>query len=175
MIRARWRNLTIVAAIAAAMACGEAGPRVAVGRPAPAYRGITLDGDSTSLDAARGDVVLLNIWATWCEPCKRELPVLEQLHQHRAPDGLRLIGVSVDAQGEENAVRSFATEYGLSYPIWLDPSERVTATFLAVGVPASYLIARDGTLLWRHVGPIRENDPELTRLLDSALAVPRGG
>jgi hypothetical protein len=50
----------------------------------------------------------------------------------------------------------------------------VTATFLAVGVPASYLIARDGTLLWRHVGPIQENDPVLTRLLDSALAVPRG-
>ncbi len=175
MIRARWRGLALLSAAVTSIACGDTGPRVAVGRPAPAYRGITLDGDSTSLEAVRGDVVLLNIWATWCEPCKRELPVLEQLHEQRAADGLRLIGVSVDAQGEERAVRSFATEYGLTYPIWLDPSERVTATFLAVGVPASYLIARDGTLLWRHVGPIRENDPELTRLLDSALAVPRDG
>jgi thiol-disulfide isomerase/thioredoxin len=166
--------VALIAAVVGATACGDAAPHVAVGRAAPAYRGVTLNGDSTSLEAVRGDVVLLNIWATWCEPCKRELPVLEQLHEQRSADGLRLIGVSVDAQGEEKAVRDFAAEYGLTYPIWLDPSERVTATFLAVGVPASYLIARDGTLLWRHVGPIQENDPVLTRLLDSALAVPRG-
>lgn len=158
----------------ATTACGDASPHVAIGRSAPRYHGVAITGDSTSLEALRGDVVLLNIWATWCEPCKDELPVLEKMYTTRAAQGFQLIGVSVDAQGEENKVKDFAATYGITYPIWLDPTERVTATFLAVGVPASYLIARDGTLLWRKVGPIRENDPDLGRLLDSALAVPRG-
>lgn len=156
-----------------ATAC-DATPRVTVGRPAPSYHGISLAGDSTSVEALRGQVVLLNIWATWCVPCKDELPVLEELYTKRAAEGFQLVGVSIDAQGEEAKVRDFIDTYALTFPIWLDPTERVTATFLAVGVPASYLIARDGTLLWKKVGPIRENDPVLGRLLDSALAVPRG-
>jgi peroxiredoxin len=100
--------------------------------------------------------------------------VLQKLHVRRAAEGLQLIGVSVDAQGEERKVAQFVADYGLGYPIWLDPTERITAAFLAVGVPASYLIAPDGTLLWRKIGPIRENEPELARLLDSALTLPRG-
>jgi thiol-disulfide isomerase/thioredoxin len=172
MIRGAPALLALLALLVAG--CGDAAPRVTIGRSAPAYHGVSLAGDSTSLEALRGQVVLLNIWATWCTPCKDELPVLEKLYASRAADGLELVGISIDAQGEEAKVRDFATTYGLTYPIWLDPTERVTATFLAVGVPASYLIARDGTLLWKKVGPIRENDPALGRLLDSALAVPRG-
>jgi cytochrome c biogenesis protein CcmG, thiol:disulfide interchange protein DsbE len=152
----------------------DAAPRVTVGERAPQYRGVTLAGDSTPLGSLDGRVVLLNIWATWCEPCKEELPILQSIYRARSAEGFEIVGVSVDAQGEEQKVQAFVADYGLTYPIWLDPSERVSATFLAVGVPASYLIARDGTLLWKKVGPIRENDPELSRLLDSALAVPRG-
>jgi thiol-disulfide isomerase/thioredoxin len=165
------RALTLLLLLATAC---DATPRVTVGRSAPSYHGISLAGDSTSIEALRGQVVLLNIWATWCVPCKDELPVLEELYTKRAAEGFQLVGVSIDAQGEEAKVRDFIDTYGLTFPIWRDPTERVTATFLAVGVPASYLIARDGTLLWKKVGPIRENDPVLGRLLDSALAVPRG-
>ncbi|HJU88674.1 MAG TPA: TlpA disulfide reductase family protein [Gemmatimonadaceae bacterium] len=174
MIATAITRVAAVVMLLAIPACGDAAPQVKIGQSAPKYRGVAITGDSTSLDSLHGQVVLLNIWATWCEPCKEELPVLEKMYTARAPQGFQIIGVSVDAQGEERKIKDFANSYGITYPIWLDPTERVTATFLAVGVPASYLIARDGTLLWRKVGPIRENEPELGRLLDSALAVPRG-
>ncbi|HJU64249.1 MAG TPA: TlpA disulfide reductase family protein [Gemmatimonadaceae bacterium] len=142
---------------------------LAIGAPAPPYRAVSIDGDSVSLDQQRGKVVLLNIWATWCHPCRDELPVLQRLYERHAAQGLELIGVSVDARGEERKVKDFAASFGLTYPLWLDPEERVSRIFLAIGVPATYLIGRDGTLLWRHVGPIREGDRSLTRALETAL------
>jgi peroxiredoxin len=145
---------------------------LAIGAPAPEYRTVSIDGDSVSLAQQHGKVVLLNIWATWCHPCRDELPVLQRLHERNALRGLELIGVSVDARGEEQKVRDFAASFGLTYPLWLDPEERVSRLFLAIGVPATYLIGRDGTLLWRHVGPIREGDRSLARALETALRSP---
>ena len=156
-------------------ACGGDTPRgpgrapVAEGAPAPAYAAVTIDGDSMSLDDLRGRVVLLNIWATWCHPCREELPLLQALHERHAADGLELIGVSVDARGEGDAVRAFARRFGVTYPIWLDPDERASSTFLAIGVPASYLIDRTGTLVWKKIGPIQPNDSVLAQRLETAL------
>jgi thiol-disulfide isomerase/thioredoxin len=131
---------------------------------------VTLAGDSVSLAARRGGVVLLNIWATWCHPCRDEIPVLERLHERLAPRGLDVVGVSVDTRGAEGDIREFVRRFGMTYEIWHDPDERVSSTFLAVGVPATYLIGKDGTLRWKHIGPIRENDPGLTNALEEALA-----
>jgi len=142
----------------------------AVGKPAPDYGAVTVDGDSVSLAAQRGKVVLLNIWATWCHPCRDELPVLQRLYEQNAARGLEIVGVSVDARGEGEKVRAFARQFGLTYPIWLDPDERASALFLAPGVPATYLVDRTGVLRWRHVGPVREGDPALRRALEQALA-----
>jgi thiol-disulfide isomerase/thioredoxin len=162
----------LVAAIAGiACAGGDSGsvPRVAIGSPAPAYSAVRLGGDSISLDSLRGRVVLLNIWATWCHPCREEIPVLEALHERHVARGLEVIGVSVDAGGEQAAVRAFANDMGMRYPIWHDPEERVSTTFLAVGVPATYLIDRGGALRWRKIGPITASDTSLTRALEAAL------
>lgn len=145
---------------------------VDVGKPAPAYEAVTLAGDSASLAARRDRVVLLNVWATWCHPCRDEIPVLQDLHTRLSSRGLEVIGVSIDARGEEEEVARFVRQYGMTYPIWLDPDERVLTTFLAIGAPATYLIARDGTLLWRHIGPIKENDPRLMPILEKALTDP---
>lgn len=163
--------LTLLVLVACAPAERSLPPAVAIGAPAPAYRSISIDGDSVSLAGERGKVMLLNIWATWCHPCRDELPILQRLHERHAAQGFEVIGVSVDARGEAKNVRAFARDFGLTYPIWLDPDERVTATFLAPGVPATYLIGRDGILLWRHVGPVRANDSLLASALDRALAV----
>lgn len=159
----------VVLACFAVAACESDERMAAVGRPAPDYSAVSIDGDSVSLAAHRGQVVLLNVWATWCHPCRDELPVLQKLHEKYASQGLNLVGVSVDASGKEGRVREFARSFGITYPIWLDPDEGVAHTFLAVGVPATFLIGRDGTLLWRHVGPIRENDPRLMPVLVAAL------
>lgn len=150
---------------------GRVRSAVAVGAPAPAYGAVTIAGDSASLEAerARGKVVLLNVWATWCHPCRAEIPVLQRLHERLASRGLEVIGVSVDARGEDAEVRDFARRFGMTYPIWMDPDERVSNTFLTIGVPATFLIARDGTLLWRHTGPIAEGDSTLGARLEAAL------
>lgn len=144
-----------------------AGP--VVGEPAPAYAARTADGNPISLADLRGQTVLLNVWATWCHPCRDELPDLQRLHEANAARGLRIVGVSVDAAGQEAEVVAFAREYGVTYDVWLDPKESVSSTFRTIGVPSTFLIAPDGTLLWRHVGPVKADDPELTRLLGQTL------
>jgi cytochrome c-type biogenesis protein len=114
-------------------------------------------------------VTLLNVWATWCHPCRDEIPVLQALHERYEPRGLALIGVSVDGRGEHATIREFARDFGMTYELWHDPEERVQSTFLAIGVPATFLIDRGGTLRWRHVGPIRATDTTLIRAIERAL------
>ena len=152
-------------------ACGgaEAGA-VRVGAPAPDYATTTLAGDSASLVALRGKVVLLNVWATWCHPCRDEIPELEVLHQRLRGRGLEIVGVSVDVPGMEGGIRSFMKEFGMSYAVWLDPDERVSSQFRTIGVPETFLIDRAGVIRWRKIGPVRRDDPTLSAALDRALA-----
>ncbi|HEU0054005.1 MAG TPA: TlpA disulfide reductase family protein [Longimicrobium sp.] len=143
-----------------------------VGEPAPAYAAKTVAGQEVTLASMRGKPVLLNVWATWCHPCREELPDLERLHQAHAARGLRIVGVSIDAAGQEKEVADFAREYGVTYDLWLDPDDRVSSVFASVGVPTTVLIGPDGTLLWRHLGPVKADDPELLKALEQALAKP---
>jgi len=170
------RRGTFIAAIAIASllaggceAIGRAGPPE-VGDAAPAYAAATLDGKPIALADLRGQTVLLNVWATWCHPCRQEMPDLEKLNEAYAGRGLRLIGVSIDDAGTQAEIADFAREYGVTYAIWHDPGQDVSSTFATVGVPTTFLIGRDGKLLWKHVGPVKADDPELNRLIDRSLA-----
>jgi len=140
-----------------------------MGEPAPPYQTVNLDGDSVSLAAQRGKVVLFNVWATWCHPCRDEIPELLVLYDKYKGRGLELIGVSIDAGGSDDAIRAFMKDFGMSYQIWRDPDERVSAQFLVVGVPATFLIDRDGTLRWRKTGPVQPGDSSLTAEIERAL------
>ena len=166
------RRLALLVLTAAACRA-DAVPRVEIGEPAPRYAATTLAGDSASTAALKGKVVLLNVWATWCAPCRDEIPYLESLYQRHRGQGLEIVGVSVDARGQESAIREFAQEFRMTYPIWRDPDERVQSTFLALGVPASYLIDRNGVLRWKHLGTIRASDTTFTQALSAALAQQR--
>jgi cytochrome c biogenesis protein CcmG/thiol:disulfide interchange protein DsbE len=181
------RRIAALICTSAALACsGPADGRrfgapapVEVGRPAPAYRAVSSSGDSVSLGALRGKPVLLNVWATWCHPCREEIPELQQLHERYRDRGLQTVGVSVDAIGDESAIRDFMQRYGMTYPVWRDPSESVSATFLVIGVPATFLIDRGGVLRWKKTGPIARGDTALIAAIERALAEPapeqRGG
>lgn len=155
-------------------ACGGASERelVAVGAPAPRYEAVSLDGAPVRLAELKGQVVLLNIWATWCKPCRQEMPALDTLFRRHAAEGLTVVGVSIDSPGEQARVADYAKDLGASYTLWHDPDNAVSTTFLAIGVPASYLIGRDGTLRWRHVGPVTADDGPLNAALGVALAEP---
>lgn len=143
--------------------------KVEVGAAAPSYQTTSLDGDSVSLAAQRGKVVLLNVWATWCHPCRDEIPELQAIHAKYEASGLALIGVSVDADGSDEAIRAFVKDFQMAYPVWRDPDERVSAQFLVLGVPATFLIDREGVLRWRKTGPIQPNDISLSAAIERAL------
>jgi len=149
---------------------GSAIPANGVGAVAPAVVSQTLDGDSVSLAALRGSPVLLNVWATWCHPCREEIPVLQALHERYRPRGLRVVGVTVDDEGATADIRAFATEYGVTYDLWHDPDKRVMARYSVIGVPTSVLVNRAGRVTWRRTGEVKANDPALAAALEQALA-----
>ena len=157
--------LASVLASTLAAACGAPAERAT-----PDYAAVTQAGDSIALADLRGNVILLNVWATWCAPCRREIPVLQELHERHAGEGLRVVGVSVDDATAGDDVGRFADHFGVSYAIWLDPAERVSSTFLLHGIPSTILIDRQGKERWRKVGPVERADPNLARALDAALA-----
>ncbi|MEQ1691754.1 MAG: TlpA disulfide reductase family protein [Gemmatimonas sp.] len=148
---------------------GARSGRVEIGQPAPAYATLSLDGDSVSLSGERGNVVLLNIWATWCHPCRAEIPVLRALHEQYRAKGLTLVGVSVDTDGTDETIRGFMSEFQMTFPIWRDPDERISSLFLTLGVPATFLIDRQGILRWKTIGPISPTDTSLTASIERAL------
>ncbi len=169
---------TGLAALLALSAC-EGKPREAApgaqasaaqGPPAPVFAGRTLDGEPFDLVSQRGQVLLLNVWATWCAPCKQEMPELQALHQRHREQGFSVIGVSVDAARLAPEVRRLVDEFGLTYPNVHDARNTIGPSFKVVGYPTSFLIDRQGAIVWRRDGLIDPGDPELAAALAAALA-----
>jgi len=159
-----------VVAIVVASGCKDVPAASATGALAPAFSAQDLDGKAVALADLRGKVVVLNEWATWCEPCRGEIPQLEALYREFAPQGLVMVGVSVDAFGTASDVRDFAREHDMTYPIWLDPDKHFAAKFVTVGVPETFVIDRAGKIRRRQIGALREGDTTLTAAIRSALA-----
>lgn len=145
-----------------------------VGEAAPAYAAVTLTGDSVRLADLRGQPVLLNVWATWCPPCREEIPVLQALHEELAAEGLRVVGVSVDNAAADEAVVAFRRNFGMTYAVWRDPAQRVSSAFRTRGVPVTLLVDAEGIVRWRHLGPITADDPALQAALESTLEADAG-
>jgi cytochrome c biogenesis protein CcmG, thiol:disulfide interchange protein DsbE len=143
------------------------------GALAPEYAAVTLDGDSVRLSDLRGQVVLLNVWATWCTPCVREMPALQRLHEMLEPRGLAVVAVSVDAEGSafggDNDVRSFVEEFGLTFTVLRDASGRIESAFGVPGLPMTFVIDRDGRIQRKVLGAREWDDPELASDIESLL------
>jgi thiol-disulfide isomerase/thioredoxin len=157
---------------AAAQESSETVEPLALGQPAPEYTAVDLQGAKVSLAAQRGHAVLVNLWATWCEPCRFELPELAALHERHAPKGLRVVGVSVDPQRSSAEVRDFVQRRKLPYTFWHDPEDRASRLFRVETLPASFLFDKQGKLVWRRVGTVSARDPELETALQRVLAAP---
>jgi peroxiredoxin len=121
---------------------GPPSPRI--GFAAPDFTLDTLDGGSITLSDFRGQPVMLNIWASWCLPCRTEMPAIEKVHERLAKKGLVIIGLNATSQDTEAAARSFAQEFGLTFPIALDRDGSATARYQLMGLPSTYFIDRQG-------------------------------
>jgi thiol-disulfide isomerase/thioredoxin len=144
---------------------------LAVGDVAPAYSTYTLDGDTIRVGAGQPpQLTLLNVWATWCVPCQQEFPDLQRIHADYGPRGLRVIGVSIDAERNAEDIAEFARRYSAEFTIAHDIHDRVRGLYRSIGVPETYLISPDGKLLMRHAGAFPEGAAAVRRAIDSALA-----
>lgn len=145
-------------------------PTLRKGDPAPEFSTVSLKGGrSLSLAEYRGGALLVNLWATWCGPCKTETPYLQSLYEEHQGRGLRILGVSVDRHADLHAVADFVEEMGVEYDIGLDPSAVSREAFRAPGLPTSVLIDREGVVAFSWIGPISEGDPTFLAGLEDTL------
>jgi cytochrome c biogenesis protein CcmG, thiol:disulfide interchange protein DsbE len=135
------------------------------------YEVYSLLGDTINIRDYRGSVVVLNVWATWCGPCVREMPALERLHHELGPEGLEIIGVSVDeAPNSAAAVRAFRDRFGLTFPLLHDPSGNIQDVYRVTGLPTTFIIDKNGRIRQRLLGERTWDSPdmiaELRRMLE---------
>jgi thiol-disulfide isomerase/thioredoxin len=170
--------VVVVAALVLILRSDVGSPPVVRGGVAPAFSLPTLDrdtgapGDERSLDSLAGRVVLVNFWATWCEPCEREMPAMERLYRALPHDEFELLAVAIDEDVDD--VDEFLSRYELSFPILLDLDQTVYAEYQTMGVPESLLVDRQGRIVERYVGPREWDAPEyvarIQALVDPASA-----
>jgi thiol-disulfide isomerase/thioredoxin len=136
-------------------------------RPAPEIDLPGLDGGRVRLADYRGKVVMVNFWATWCEPCKEETPALQSVHQQLHDEGLVIIGVNLRKQETDDAaIRAFIATYGVTYPIALDIDAEAARLFQISPIPTSYFIDPRGDIRFVRVGTITADEViALTRAL----------
>jgi len=147
------------------------------GREAPDFNAFALDGTPRSMGDFRDKVLLVNIWATWCPPCREEMPSLQDLYQTIGDDDFRILAISIDAPlGEEDAfgreggnLEGYAQEMGLTFTILHDPSGRIQRTFQTTGVPESFVIDRDGVIIKKVAGATAWDAPENVELVRRLL------
>jgi peroxiredoxin len=127
---------------------------------APKLTLTNLDGEPVSLEDHRGSVVLVNLWATWCPPCREEMPTLQAFYEKYKPLGFVLIAIDQGETGE--LVRSFVAEFGLSFPVWMDEYSRASRAFNTMSLPSSYVVDRRGRIRLMWIGGISEVNLELS-------------
>lgn len=133
---------------------------VEVNYPAPDLQLTDLQGNPVAISDYLGQVVLVNNWATWCPPCKAEMPVLEAYHQDHQAQGFSVI--AIEAGEPVSMVSDFARQYKLSFPVWPDPETRALAAFRNDSLPSSYVIDRSGTVRLAWTGAITREALENT-------------
>jgi peroxiredoxin len=126
--------------------------------PAPAFTLTNLGGQASGLSAYKGQVVMVNFWATWCGPCQQEMPLLDQMYQKYKPAGFTLIGVNVDK--EAPPVKQLLERKPVSFPVLLDPANQVSKAYHVDEMPSSVIIDRKGQIRYVHRGykPGDENE-----------------
>ena len=171
-----WLLLLILAGGSAAEDDPDVSERVPLGEfipaspllPAPAISFVDLAGNTVSLSEFTGKIVLVNLWATWCEPCLREMPSLERV-QLRLGDKIAVVAISED-HGGSKTVEPFIDKLGLkSVKIYLDPKSAMERAFKVQGLPTSFLIDRGGRVLGRVEGAAEWDAPKLLEVLKSFL------
>jgi cytochrome c biogenesis protein CcmG/thiol:disulfide interchange protein DsbE len=141
------------------------GGMIAAGKLATDFELPNLDGTAISLSSLRGKVIFLNVWATWCGPCREEMPSIEKLYEEfsKEPDFV-VLAVSQDSEGR-SAVDSYVHKHGYKFTVLLDPQNKVGDAYDVSGIPETFIIDRTGRIVAHHVGPYDWARPEMREAL----------
>ena len=159
---------TALLLVATMLLAGPARGELKPGRPAIDFDLPTLDGKRLTLGSLRGQVVLLDFWASWCGPCKQELPELEKLHRQYAGKGLVIVTINIDE--ERGNAAAMAKRLGLTLPVALDTESKVAARYEPPTMPTSFVVDRGGVVRFVHAGYRAGDLAKLTAEIDQLLA-----
>ncbi len=182
----RWKDRLTVLVLAAVAAgfflvifmSGRLGPKIKgglgpqVGDVAPDFTLPTLEGNSVRLADYRGKVVFINFWATWCPPCRQEMPSMESLYRRLKGRAFEMLAVSIDREGEDG-LQPFVSQYGLTFPVLLDPHKEVYRLYGVTGVPETFIVDGHGVILLKLIGPQDWMRQEWLDFFDRASPVTR--
>lgn len=149
---------------------------IALGSEAPDFTAVSVDSAPRlkSLADYRGQVVMVNVWATWCLPCRVEMPSIEALHRDFAPKGFKVLAVSVDDPGHAATIRAFVEQYNLTFEILHDPDKKIVEQYDILGYPETFIIGRDGLIRKKLLSATDWNSPDHRALVERLLAEPAG-
>jgi len=134
---------------------------VAAGAMAADFKLKDLSGSTISLSSLRGKVVFLNVWATWCEPCRQEMPSIEALYEEFSRDrNFVVLAVSQDSTNRD-AVEAYIRKNGYKFTVLLDPANMVADAYKVNGIPETFIIARNGRIVAHHSGPYDWSKPDM--------------
>ena len=149
---------------------------VAVGSVAPDFTAVTLDSIPREKHLAeyRGQVIMINVWATWGAPCRVEMPSIEALHRAYAAKGFKVLAVSIDDPGHAETIRAFVDQYNLTFEVLHDPQKKILDLYDVSGYPETIVIGRDGVIRRKHLSASDWNSPPNRALVERLLAEPTG-
>ena len=147
---------------------------ITVGSKAPDFHANTIDGAATAktLASYKGEIVLLNVWATWCLPCRTEMPSIQALHDRFAARGLKVVAVSIDKAGYDDEIRKFRDQFGLTFEILHDPTGNIQRDYQTTGVPETFIIGRDGMIRRKVIAADNWDSPANQALFAQLLGIP---
>jgi len=135
---------------------------------APDFTVLGLRASLIRLRDFKGQVIVLNFWATWCPPCREEMPSMERLYRRFKSKGFTILALSIDSRGEE-VVGPFVKSFGLTFPVGLDPKMTVAGEYRMAGLPTSILIDRGGTIAAVAAGPRHWDSPAAHQVVETLL------
>ena len=144
------------------VACGES-PVATVGKPAPDFDTIDMKGNIWSLSKLKGQVVFVNFWATWCAPCREEMPSMQRLYAKLPKDKFKMIALFNN--DKPTVVEGFVAKLGITMPILNDESNIIGTKYGLTGLPETFIIDKQGVIREKHIGPAEWDSPEVVNML----------
>lgn len=170
------RTALLLAVVGAAASCRDLERPPRVGDSLPEFEAPLRSGEMLSFADLEGAPALINMWATWCPPCRSETPYLQRLSRELGPHGLQVLGISVDNRSARESVDFFLSEAGAEYRQMLDPQMASMDLFGVIGLPATFIINAEGEITYYDFGPVDDGDPAfaaaLAALLPEGVVIP---